>query len=87
MDMTERLYRGDYCTLDEGMPQTTEYLEAKQRRYAIYEELETKLAEPQQKLLEQFMDAMAEENDFVLLEFFRHGLRLGMALLAELYRT
>ncbi len=85
MEITERLYRGSYCALDEGIPQTGKYLAAKQRRYEIYKELEVQLTESQRKLLEQIMDTMAEENDYVLLGLFRQGLQLGISLLTELH--
>lgn len=62
-----------------------EYEKAKALSYKLNEELCSKLNEEQKKLLEEYLDAYADENHLYAVDRFVAGYRLGVLMTTEVY--
>lgn len=81
----ELLYNGRIYPAEAIMSQDERFVKAEANVNRMYEELHSRLSEPDKKQLEQLREEMYESQFYAEEEHFRYGLTLGMMLVKEIY--
>ena len=84
MSMIERIFRGSYHPCETIKPDSEEFRLADAAAFELSRQLEETLTDKQKAMFEAFLDNHAVSTEFYALEYYRHGVIFGAALMAEL---
>lgn len=84
MSILKQLFDGDYYPSEQVVPQSDEYKSKRTDCNIALTELEQALGSEDDPALTRFLDIYAEVIDLINFEFFKEGIRFGIALTREL---
>lgn len=84
MSILKQLFDGDYYPSEQVVPQSDEYRSKRAACNIALTELEQALGSEDDPALTRFLDIYAEVIDLINFEFFKEGIRFGIALTREL---
>lgn len=84
MSILKQLFDGDYYPSEQVVPQSDEYKSKRTACNIALTELEQALGSEDDPALTRFLDIYAEVIDLINFEFFKEGIRFGIALTREL---
>ena len=84
MSILKQLFDGDYYPSEQVVPQSDEYKSKRIACNIALTELEQALGSEDEPALTRFLDIYAEVIDLINFEFFKEGIRFGIALTREL---
>jgi len=87
MSILKQIFDGEYYPSEQIVPKSDEYAEKRAACNAAQTELEQALGNDDDPALTKFLDAYADVIDLMNFEFFKEGIRFGMALTKELQNT
>ena len=80
MSILRQIYDGDYYPSEQIVPTSQEYREKREACKHAQDKLEQVLGSDGEPYLTEFLDRYADVIDLMQYEFFREGVRFGLAL-------
>ena len=83
MSVLRKIYDGNYYPSEQIIPTSQEYRDKRNACNLAQENLERALGTDKESFLTEFLDRYADVMDLMQYEFFREGVRFGLALERE----
>lgn len=83
MSILRQIFDGAYYPSEQILPTSQEYREKRAACNEAQKKLREALGTEKKELLDEFLNAYADVQDFMYFEFFREGIRFGVELATE----